>query len=295
MWESLARAEARLEAVDGSFWYFAILGLEADFERIDWPGFGFLRAVEEPPNEIFLLTALGNSILAGALGRYSRAIRFELAVERQEEPSSQGSFDLAWVFISALRARSLAELLIPAVADVPWSAIAAAKSQLCRVQLIEDVPRAHRLQPPVAVTTEDALWAHRHLGTYRTLLDNPAFRLASEAMATHQLQYSDRMMAAHLWAGIEALFDIQAELRFRLAAVIASLLAPRGGERRDMYKRIQRLYDIRSKAVHGGKLSAEQVRDHIVEVRSLLSRLLQLFVEHGRMYSQNEIELAIFG
>jgi hypothetical protein len=126
------------------------------------------------------------------------------------------------------------------------------------------------------------------------LLELPEFRLAVESLTTHHFASSERMMAATLWAGIEALFEIQSELRFRLAIQIASILEPRGSTRRDLYRRVKKLYDVRSKAVHGSALSKDKMDEHIVEVRALLSRLLCKFTELGKVPNEEELEDFMF-
>ena len=101
-------------------------------------------------------------------------------------------------------------------------------------------------------------------------------------------------MAAMLWSGIEAIFGINTELRFRLATMIAALLEPRGAARRSMYRRVKRLYNVRSRIVHGGKASDEEIAEHIVEVRALLSGLLCQFVEGRKIPSETDIEKLVF-
>src|SRR5215211_5996085 len=103
------------------------------------------------------------------------------------------------------------------------------------------------------------------------MLEVPKFRLAVEALTTHQHLVSLRMMAASLWSGIEALLGIQAELRFRITLSIASILEPRGEQRSARYRRVKKLYDIRSKAVHGITLSENELISHVAETRKLLS------------------------
>jgi hypothetical protein len=48
----------------------------------------------------------------------------------------------------------MAEFLVVAVADRPWSAIAAITDGTCEAHLIEDVPRAHRVEKGVPIKTE---------------------------------------------------------------------------------------------------------------------------------------------
>ena len=101
-------------------------------------------------------------------------------------------------------------------------------------------------------------------------------------------------MAASLWSGIEALFGIQSELRFRLAALIACQLEPRGHARRDCYKAILKMYDVRSKAVHGSALQADALEAHIRDTRVLLSQLICRFTETGKAPTPDELESSLF-
>jgi len=61
-----------------------------------------------------------------------------------------------------------------------------------------------------------------------------------------------------------------------------------------IYRRVKQLYDVRSRIVHGGKATAEEIAQHIVEVRALLSRLLCKFVEDGRVPDETDLENALF-
>jgi hypothetical protein len=102
------------------------------------------------------------------------------------------------------------------------------------------------------------------------------------------------MMAAHVWAGIEALVEVQAELRFRLSAYIAAVLEPPGPRRRDLFKRIQKLYDFRSKVVHGASVEEAAIRSHTIEARKLLARVMRTCVERGSLLSNDDFEQALF-
>jgi len=98
-----------------------------------------------------------------------------------------------------------------------------------------------------------------------------------------------------LWSGVEALFSISAELRFRLAASIAAAVEARGQSRIDCYRRVKRLYDFRSRLVHGASAPEESISEHIVEVRSLLARLICGWVDSGLTYDDARVEELLFG
>jgi hypothetical protein len=289
------RAKERLAAEAERGWFFGIVGLECEV-----PTFNFadqkvlLEEVEEPPGEVELARALVKSELFGAIGRYSHGITHQLRV-LDDSSDQRFHFDVAWWIVSLLRVRSLAEFLVPAASDHSWSVIAGLGPKTCNVQFIEDVPTAKKIVKSKTVSVADLDWVGAHLLTFVGLLEFENFRLAVDCLTTHPHQRSDRMMAAMLWSGIESLFSIHAELTFRLAVNIACLLEGPGNRRRDLYLRVKKLYGVRSKAVHGAKLSTQQLHEHVVEVRHLLSRLLCLMVEKGSMFSEDEIENAIFG
>ena len=288
------RAAARLANMRGKQFCFALLGLKTSVDQFEFlPGVR-LQAVEDPPNEIELAQCLKSRGDFVAIGRYSTAIRYELAVDAKFGETEQAAFNLAWWLIAALRVRSLAEFLVPLVADHSWSTIAGAPEESCVAKLLEDVPQAYRLKEPVEVTRSDLEWVSEHLLTFPTLLENERFRLAVEALCTHQHHPTKRMMAAVLWSGIEALFSIESELSFRIACYAAAVLEPRGKSRSDVFKRVKSLYSVRSKAVHGASVTDDELSKHVVEVRNLLSRLLCMFTEAKHLPGRHEFDEALF-
>ncbi len=248
----------------------------------------------EPPGEVELAAALRQKSLFSAIGRYSGAIEFELAVDRETGLIDQGASNLAWSIISTLRILTLSEFLVPCVADNSWSTIAAITDGTCNVHLLEDVPQARVFGKPKNVTLENLKWIDDHLTNFMELTNYPNFYLAADSLCTHHQIGNERMVVAILWSGIEALFGINSELRFRVAAYVATILEPRGDTRLELYRRLKKLYDIRSKAVHGGKVSLKQLHEHIVEVRKLLSRLLCKFIEEKKIPTEEELDSLLF-
>lgn len=290
------RARERLEILGRNEWNFALVGLNCDLKAVELEGLAIFRAVVEPPGEISLAGALEDPTAFGAIGRYSSQIRHELAVGRHFAGHDfQAVWNFAWWLISGLRVKTLAEFLVPVTADCSWSAIAAIEDHTCKAKLLEDVPLAKSLSTPVTVVEEDFRWAFRKALIMGDLLEVPRFRLAVEALTTHQHLLSPRMMAASIWSGIEALMDISQELSFRIAMAAASLLEPRGEQRYQRYRAIKKLYDVRSKAVHGGELNDVAIRQHVIDSRKLLSDLVCHMVEARRVLSRDEIERTILG
>ncbi|WP_248483715.1 HEPN domain-containing protein [Pseudomonas sp. CYM-20-01] len=272
---------------------FAVSGLSVECDKYDFSRVAVLRRVEAPPGEIELAQALHRKSLLSAVARHMPSVTHELAVACDGEIFDQSNMNLGWWIISALRTRSQVDILVPAVADVSWDVIPAVEADACRIQLLEDVPAARRLDVRTAVSVDALDWVDAQLKSWINLLERPAFRLAVDAMTTHHHHANLRMSAAALWSGFEALFGINSELRFRLALLAAAYLEDRGPERVSLYRRIKKLYDYRSKAVHGGATTDEMLVDHIIEVRCLLSRLLCRMTEQSCQPSIDEFEVLL--
>ena len=291
------RARQRLATGSAAGWYFGIVGLNVEMLGPSYtvlPQVAVLEKVIEPPGEIELAGCLKDRSLFSAVGRYSHGIRHQLGIHAFAE-NGQSSFDLAWWIISLIRVRTIAEFLVPAAADCSWDVMAALDAQTCQVRFVEDVPTAKQLAKSIPVALADLDWVGANVLKFAGMLERPCFRLAVESLSTHQHQASERMMVAALWAGIEALFNIQSELGFRLATYNSVVIEPSGPARRATYYEVKKLYGTRSKAVHGAKLTSEQLRAHILSVRSILSRIICKFIEEGEVFSEARIEREIFG
>jgi hypothetical protein len=71
---------------------------------------------------------------------------------------------------------------------------------------------------------------------------------------------------------------------------ISKLLANEPLQRNALYKKMKKLYDIRSKCVHGGKLgkdSAASCRDDSLEI---LRQLIIVFAEKNELPSKEDLE-----
>ncbi len=272
---------------------FAVSGLSVECDRYDFSRVAVLRRVESPPGEIELANALNRKSLLSAVARHMPSVTHELAVACDGEIFDQSNLNLGWWIISALRTRSQVDILVPSAANVSWDVIPAVEADACKIQLLEDVPAARRLNVQTVVSVDALDWVNAELKSWINLLERPAFRLAVDAMTTHHHHANLRMSAAALWAGFEALFGVSSELRFRLALLAAAYLEDRGPKRVSLYHRIKKLYDYRSKAVHGGVTTDEMLVDHIIEVRCILSRLLCRMTEQCCQPSIDEFEVLL--
>lgn len=145
-----------------------------------------------------------------------------------------------------------------------------------------------------AVEPTDLDWiAARFTIANRLAADSLPFRLALEAASDWRYAHNPRSGIARLWSGIESLFGIESELTFRVAAYGACLLEPRGPQRRQRFASIKKLYNLRSKAVHGGPLSEPVLQSALDDSFAFLASLLHGIIARGAVASQDELDDAV--
>jgi hypothetical protein len=252
--------------------------------------FGVLRPVPDPPGEIELARALRDKAGFSAIGRYTPLITCELSCGLGEPGGENATLTVAWWFLSMVRVRSRVDFLVPAVSNYSWSAIAGIEDDSCRITLLEDIPLARKFDTSSIVTLEHLQWATDNFEAMAKLGNVPKFRLALDCLTTHHHEASVRMAIASIWSGIEAILGFQSELRFRIAATIASFLYPRSPQRLEQYKAIKKLYDFRSRVVHGGPVDAAFLKAHLLSARQLLADMLCKIVELRHIPSDDEWE-----
>lgn len=111
---------------------------------------------------------------------------------------------------------------------------------------------------PYTLTESDNDWIARHFASARTLLEDDRFQTAVQCLSTYHWHPNPRIKLAMIWAGIEGIFGASSEIRFRISLCMARFLYPDNEfERRKTYQIVKKLYDVRSKAVHGAKLKGD--------------------------------------
>lgn len=146
-----------------------------------------------------------------------------------------------------------------------------------------------------AVTEEDTNWAYSHYSAFNGMAsESDSFRFSLEAAIDWRYAKDPRAATARIWAGIESFLGFTSELSFRISLTCASLLAPRGDQRKAKYNEVKKLYIPRSKAVHGQRIKDEEMKMVMTESYVLLRSLLLLSIEKGRMLGQVDFEDAVF-
>ena len=70
------------------------------------------------------------------------------------------------------------------------------------------------------------------------------------AMASYRWHSVPRVQLAILWSGIESLFNVNAEVSFRISLYIANFLSDDSEQADKIFKKVKKLYSACSTAVH---------------------------------------------
>lgn len=246
-------------------------------------------------------------------------------IESAKDSDTSSGYDTlnrAWLASALLVLRGFSQHVCLACSSYSWSTIAghqARTSDVFRQQLIREgveaaVYRSERNLPPFhgnlldyhlqilavggsrqdPVNEADAEWFQTHFATFNTLAAESArFRFALEGAVDWRYAIDLRSAIARIWSAIEALFRLSSELSYRLSLYAASLLEPRGEARKTRYESVRRLYDLRSKAVHGGQILEDDLKSATRESFSLLQALILLTIEKGHVLGTDDFEAAV--
>ena len=132
------------------------------------------------------------------------------------------------------------------------------------------------------VNEEECIWLEENYSDAWALLDNDQFAIAANALWSYRQNLRPSTQLAIIWSGIEALFNVQHELVFRISTLAALFL----GEGKGKQMEIKKLYSSRSKAVHEGK----QPNGSDVDVSAkLLHELIKRCVELKSLPDEDEL------
>ena len=142
------------------------------------------------------------------------------------------------------------------------------------------------------ITESDEEWIKKYYkSAMRLTTTSDIFRTAVHSMSSYRWHSMPRVQLAVLWSGIESLFNVSTEVSFRVSLYIARFLSNKNAqESRDLFKRVKKLYNLRSSAVHGNKTKDDLVPS--VEESALL--LNQLIIKCAEIESLPNLEKLIF-
>lgn len=272
-------------------WHFAVGGLDTQQEILELAGAIRLRRLKAFPSAEQLAASLCSLPVAGAMAQYGeKIITHELVIDAESfEGDEERLIQTAGAILAGLRIRTEAEIVCPAVCERSWAALEVGSAGSCRAFYVDRGLAHQAVLEPKLLLADDLEWVRHNLARIVELTDNENFQTAVEALCTYMLAASDRMKVAQLWAGIEAVFDVQYELQYRLSTLTARLLWSPGKKCRQVYNETRALYGERSKIVHGRRVSNAKISEHIAAVRSRLAQILTRLIELGKVPDFEEL------
>lgn len=130
---------------------------------------------------------------------------------------------------------------------------------------------------------------------FHTLLSSSRFTHAASVASNNFNEPKPSMRMAAIWSAIEALLGFDHELRFRIAVAVSRLLEVDVDVRKARFEQVRRLYDLRSKSVHGADAKRDDVRTAVEQSLALLCELLLHFIRKGAVLSKAEADELFLG
>lgn len=145
---------------------------------------------------------------------------------------------------------------------------------------------------PYSVRPEQLAWAHERRDDFLNLIADQRFsRSLRYYNNSHYLPDLDARIML-LWAGIEGLFGVEAELSYRLAVYASLLLGGTSDERAKRLSEVRKSYSIRSRVVHGSAPADDKLKECYHSTAVLLAGLLAKCVELKRVPDSAELDRA---
>jgi len=240
---SLSEPDVQPEA-----WHVLVCGLPMVGDSLDLGASLTLRRLVSPLS-VFDLAAVGAVGFRqwAVLERLAPAATCEIVSPVTSDPSpGYDALNICWLVSSLLVLRGFARHLCPAVSAYSWNLIAghqrlsapSFRKQLAEEGVDKAVFESRKALPPFKgglldfhlsflvardaherpLDTTEAEWLTTHVSRFNQLASSDErFRFGLEASVDWRYSKDCRAAIARLWAGIESLFGISAELVYRLA------------------------------------------------------------------------------
>ncbi len=182
-----------------------------------------------------------------------------------------------------------------AMASHSFSEMQGVSDNEARIMPVEAKPRVFRLSVHNSSMNEaGAKWvADRWETTHKLISEHKEFDLGVAAIEAAQFERNGALSMMSLWAALEAMFSRErSELRFRVSSYIAAYIEPFGPARRDLQKKLGKLYDKRSATTHG---AVDVDNDALFETVNVLRKVLIMMIDAGKVPTREELEQRLFG
>jgi hypothetical protein len=143
---------------------------------------------------------------------------------------------------------------------------------------------------PTIVSSDDLADWKALLPNFTRLLEINRFQYAASIAGTVYVHPNPSVQVASIFSAIEALIDVEQELRFRISMTVAKLLSDDPIERPRLFRKLKKLYDVRSKCVHGGGTTREKIIECRDESLEILRQLIIFLVAKGELPDKQSLE-----
>ena len=143
--------------------------------------------------------------------------------------------------------------------------------------------------------TDELLWVRQHLGSFDGLISVPEFNSAVRCLGNVAYLHDADVKIMLLWAGIEGLLNVEAELSRRLALYAALMKEGTPAEKGEYFKMVKDAYSIRSRAVHGGNAKPDRIELGLRMATEILTDPLKSCIKIGRVPKPTELDLQAVG
>lgn len=230
-----------------------------------------------------------------ASGGLAYDIKVELAIPTDLECGDKfGHYQALWLFAALLRLKVAPIVTVPVISTVAFSD-ARTEPPDAHFFSMEVFPGlvSKSNDSVIYATASDIAWLQKHWPIAKNLMESS--HGFARAFKSYDGAHFSRVAADAiiiLWGALEQLFSKKdQELSFRASATIAAYLEPPGEERENLFKKIRKLYEQRSKVAHGTELKEQ---DACVDTFELVGRCLIAMIENSKVPNVSDLERNIF-
>lgn len=210
-----------------------------------------------------------------------------------EVKSSEGGRDAA---VKGWNALWIFHLLSIAAGAPCYPLYAVSSGQKPTVTLANRSPFIRPLKEVLAIDSERLCWARQHQQSFDELIKSPQFSAAMLCFGNAHYMPDLQVRIMLLWAGIEGLLAVDSELSRRLALYAALMLDGTPDEKAKHFAHVKKAYQLRSRAVHGARLSDAKLQEGYADASHILVGLLARCVELQRVPSPEDLDrIAVAG
>ena len=288
-------------------WHVLLYGLEPEITPIRFTSGLSIRKLDLPLT-VFDLAAVGASGFPAWAILEPFVMGCTCEIVSPEVRSDLPGFDAlnrAWLLSALITLRGFGKHISLACSRYSWNIVAGrqegATSRSALPPFEGDLLDYHlellneRYSQAGCFTKDDALWVDRYFDSFNNVAaESEKFHFALEASIDWRYAKNPRIAISRIWGGLESIFGVNAELVYRISLMAASLLSPRGPQRKEKFEMIKEIYSNRSKAVHGEPLEDAVLLQAMEDSYHLLRDLLLLIVEKGRPLTRADFDDAIF-